>query len=390
MIEPARLTTAAGDAARPSRALPRWLTAPLIAFVLTRLLVFAAVPLADAVLPNFNDAQAFTSGNALADFAGAWNRWDSVWYLQIATQGYTFASDNPRSTVAFFPLYPLAMAALGAVAGSPLVAGLLISHVALFVALVLLYRLTALKLGDEAAARTVFYVAAFPLAFFFSAIYTESLFLLLTVAAFYAAERDQWGWAGLCGLLAATARPTGALLAPALGLLWLSKRGWSLRSALRDWPTLLWLALIPVGVLAYMVYLNATFGAPLAFMAAQSGWRKAPGLMALMGDLQLMAAGKLWPSYIVDTFFLFAGLLMSIPVARRLGLSYAVYVAVSLLIPASSGVMSATRFVLVLFPLFMLLGAWGRRRWLDVPLRVLSLTLLPIGTMLFLKWVFLG
>src|SRR2546421_710494 len=89
------------------------------------------------------------AGNALvAVFA----RWDSVWYLAIARNGYPGA-DGPRT--AFFPLYPLLVRAGGATPVSPLLAGALISTACFGAALVLLHRLTALELGTEAAGATV-------------------------------------------------------------------------------------------------------------------------------------------------------------------------------------------------------------------------------------------
>ncbi len=101
----------------------------------------------------------------------------------------------------FFPLYPLLMrwggAALG---GHPLLAGLIVSLAAFAGALVLLYRLARLELGEDYAWRVVLLISTFPYALYFSAVYTESLFLLLSVGAFYAMRRGPAGWVAVVRL----------------------------------------------------------------------------------------------------------------------------------------------------------------------------------------------
>src|SRR5207248_6926983 len=105
--------------------------------------------------------------------------------------------------------YPLVARAAGWVVGSAVLGSLLVAVAALAVALYLLRRLVVLDAGERYARGALLVTALFPTAFFFSAIYTESLFLALTVAAFYAARRQRWALAGLCGGLAAATRNTG-------------------------------------------------------------------------------------------------------------------------------------------------------------------------------------
>ena len=114
-------------------------------------------------------------------------RWDSVWYLTIARDGYA----HIRERMAFYPLYPLLMHVLGWVVRSDLVAGVLISLVAFAVALALIQRLVALDFGDEVATTTVLLIAFCPVSFFLSAVYTEPLFLALSVGCIYAARRER-------------------------------------------------------------------------------------------------------------------------------------------------------------------------------------------------------
>ena len=126
---------------------------------------------------------------------GVWTRWDGQWYLKIATQGY--AKDD--GSAAFFPLYPWLVQVMGWLAQERYIwAGILVSSVFFLAALILLHRLVRLDFHPADAGRTVFYLAAFPMAFFFWAVYSESLFLFLAVGALLAARTQRW-WLGRLG-----------------------------------------------------------------------------------------------------------------------------------------------------------------------------------------------
>jgi len=253
----------------------------------TRLLVWAAAmatiaifgenTVARHVLDPLGVTPAAHSG-VLNAFLAPGARWDSVWYVLIASHGYF----NPASTN-FFPLYPLLVGAGDRLLDSPILVGIAISVSSAVAALTLLYRLALLDLDEPAARMTVLLVSFFPASLFLSAVYPTSLFLLLSVGAVYAARREQWAVAGLCGGLASAARSNGILLAGVLALLYLyGPRGrapmhqragawWRPRFPIeRD---IAWLALVPAGLLAYLGYLLVAHGAPLApFHAAGTDW----------------------------------------------------------------------------------------------------------------------
>src|SRR4051794_16992430 len=155
--------------------------------------------------------------------------WDAGHYVGLALHGY----DQPLRA-AFFPLYPLLARAVTAPLDSPIAGALAISLASFAVALYLLHRLVALEAGERYARGALWVVALFPTAFFYSAIYTESLFLALSIGAFYAARRERWWLAGVCGALASATRNTGLLLVVPLLLLPAAQR----RSKL-------WVALVP-------------------------------------------------------------------------------------------------------------------------------------------------
>lgn len=199
--------------------------------------------------PGFDPA-GVTGGPLFAPAA----RWDAVWYLVIARHGYV---DDPSA--AFFPLYPLLLRGLG---GS-VAAGILLSCACLLVALAVLRELTALELGDEAARWTVLMLAFSPMAFFLSAVYSESLFLALTAGAVLAVRRERWAWAGVRQLVAgaggriyfpqAAGDPMAIARINVVLALWLPLVGIALAGVLRRLP------------LAYGAYVVASLAVPLSY-----------------------------------------------------------------------------------------------------------------------------
>lgn len=349
-------------------------------------------------------------GNALAAPAV---RWDSNWYVDLASHGYRHEGVEP----AFFPLYPLLMRGLGELTGSVVVAGVLISLAAFLVSLVLLSRLTALELGETAGRRAVVLVAFFPTSLFFSAVYTEALFLALELGAFYAARRGRWAWAGLLGGLGAATRNTGALLAIALLVLYLygpradrepdAPGAAGLRPRFRLRADVLWIGLVPLGLAAYLVYMQAHFGDWLAPLHAQEHFRR-----VFEGPLSALWLGaeKAWdgagailrgdpigaPARKIAQFIVAVGALVAtVGVLRRLPAAYGVYTVVAMVailsFPYPPGPLaSSARYIVVIFPLFMWLG-WrlsDRRLYATVVVAFAGMLVYTAG--MFATWHFVA
>jgi hypothetical protein len=381
-----------------TRAIPYWLTVPLIAFLVTRLVVFAGAYLSDAVLPMVQNDEP-------RDVVGIWERWDTVWYRDIVDNGYSF-DPTEKSSVAFFTLYPLLISIIKPVIGNTVAAGLLVSNLALLFALILLYRLTEAKFENRAtAARTVFYIASFPTAFFFTAAYTESLFLLLSVGAAYAAHERRWGWAALCGALCAATRSFGVLIWVLVVLEWLASHDWTLSTvrqpgswrrlgnAVRnDFRTLIVIGLIPVGLLLYMIYLGIQFGDPIAFWTTQAAWGfvSIGPLAVIVRDIGRVTRGELPYFTYLNILAFLAVLCACISIGRRMGAGYALYALLSVLLPMFSRTESMIRYILVVFPVFMMAARWGRTAWVDRIWRIVCLPFLALFTALFVKGVFIG
>lgn len=337
-------------------------------------------------------------------------RWDSVWYLTIAEHGYGDAHSHAQA--AFYPLYPLLMRGLGWVVGSALVAGILISLACFVVALVLLHKLAALELGERDARGTVLLVAFFPTAFFFSAVYSESLFLLVSVGAFLTARKGRWAWAGALGGLAALTRNSGVLLLVPLAILFLQQERHGRRRQV------LWLALVPLGLALYLGWSALVLGDALAPYHAQALWLRhfeplgaaVGGVRAAWLGLRQLVHGSPTPRYFGenggDPFqvagdslmllgFLFFAVLACIGALRRLPLAYGAYAAVALAMTLSypldaQPLMSLPRYIVVLFPLQMWLARWsGERGGLERAVGV-SAVLLGLFAAHFAHWGFVA
>ena len=124
-----------------------------------------------------------------------WAHWDGVWFLRIAANGYA----DPHSP-AFFPLYPAVVRGVGWLLGGGSEVGGIVLSLAVFAGCcALLFALVNADLGPRVALLSVVYLALFPTSFFFQAIYSEGLFLLLTLACFFFARDGRWWLAGLAG-----------------------------------------------------------------------------------------------------------------------------------------------------------------------------------------------
>jgi len=344
-------------------------------------------------------------------------RWDSVWYLAIAQDGY---GDHTRA--AFFPLYPGLADVVGLPFGSALVGGLVVSGACFLAALCAIHRLASIELGETFARPAVLLVAFFPMSFFFSAVYSESLFLACSAGAFLAARRERWLWAALLGGLAAATRSIGVLLV--LPLAWLYLRGPRSIGPRPGWRYPLrwsaaWLLLVPVGLGVYLSYLAANGIDALAPFHVQEAWLRhfsAPlggvwdGARAAWDGVRQLASGSRTPVFFGgaggDSFqvagqnimlfaFLALAVLALVGVLRRLPFAYGLYVATALLLPLSYPVsaqplMSLPRFLAVLFPLHLWAASWAQERGRLTTILAGGAVLLGLFTAQFAVWDFVA
>jgi Gpi18-like mannosyltransferase len=359
-----------------------------LTFVVTRLPLVAIAEIASVVIGQRPGVHYAASTNPLL---AVWGRWDAEHYLTIATEGYSGVEP------AFFPLYPFLIRLVAMLTGSHLVAGLLISNAASFLGLLYLYKLIEHEYNRHVALRSTFYIAIFPTAIFFSAVYSESLFLFLTVASFYYMRERRWITAGVFGFFAALTRSEGILLAAPFIIEWFVAAREGKGEFFRYWIAnlvrpLVGLALVPLGLAVYMGYLWALRGDPLLFSHVQAHWGRelAWPWVSVINAFHKIAHSHAQQTVSTQTQELAFTLLMVAMLIvgfRRLRFSYSVYMALSILVPMSTAsLMSMPRFALVLFPMFALFGLWGARPAFNNAYVAFSLPLLGLFTVLFAEW----
>lgn len=326
-----------------------------MAFVFSRLFLWAVA---------WMSYHAFRHGEfGIAKGDVLWNlllRWDANWYSSIIESGYSYVAGK-ESNVAFFPLYPLCVRAFRWLTHAPVpLAGFLLSNTFLLGAVVLLHRLVRLDFPEPSPvpARTVWLLLFNPVAFFHAALYTESLFLFLSLGAFFAARQRRWALAGLAGGLLATTRTNGILIG--LPLFWEAVVEPWRRGELRLGPATracLWLTLVPLGLAAYCAYLYFNFGDALAFAHAQSaGWNR-----TLSWPWRTVLDARYYPGVYQRLFYgsgAIALIALIVGFCIRVRMSYLLYAVVTILLLLCSSMLEGLpRYLSVLFPLPLVLAA---------------------------------
>jgi hypothetical protein len=233
-------------------------------FVASRLLILVAAFVAEALIPRNPLLDPGADGPILRSLTS----WDGWYYLGIVRDGYQADPvSGAYSNIAFPPLYPMLVRLLSfPIKGSEGIVAILISNVAFLIALGLFVRLGTPYLGRRRATMAAGLLVIYPFASVFAMAYTESLFLLLMVAAFLAAERGHRAWAGIFLALTVLCRLQGIALILPLAIVMLRQDGWRPRASLG------WLLLGPLAGAGFLGYIASITGTPTAFLDAQQAW----------------------------------------------------------------------------------------------------------------------
>ena len=345
-----------------------------------------------------------------------WSHWDGEHYVALAAGGYLQPPENVSP--AFFPLYPLLMRSVAELFGGPVSEGALslwgplVSLLFLPLALFFVYRIAEDGFGEQVARATTLALAFFPTTFFLNCAYTESLFLALSAGSLWACRvRKDLLLACVLAALAGATRNVGVFLMAPLFIGWL-----------RDVRYYRWrgvyLALAPSGLIVYAGYLWWRFGDPLLFYTDQGKWgRQAAGPLATAGRVWEAAVEgsarlldpRLWADPSLGNlanhleeannlynlmFFVFAGVVL-IAGLWELPPDLSVYTfllvaPVTLFGPPQSPHMGTPRYVLVAFPLFIMLGLLSKNRPAFVGWLVFSTASSLVLCALFVSWRFVA
>lgn len=342
------------------------------AFLASRLALVVLGPMTIGLFPPRPDGLVgpgmptpdFPPADVWRSFLSVWERFDALWYLRIAEEGY----GRGDGSAAFFPGFPLAVRAVSTfLGGHPFAAGLLVANAAFLAALVVVHRLTADERGEETARATVLALCWFPTSMFFLMPYAESLFLLGAAGAFLAVRRDRWDGAALAGLVAGASRSVGTLLVPAFLLeAALRLRRGGVRAARAP------LAAAVGAAAGFVVYLAWPAGWRLrAAIDVQSTWSREPtppwttAVDAVRSAVRLLGEGAngYWMLDLVIVAAVVAG---AVWISPRIRPPMLVYLWGSIVVPLSlpfpgRPLMSVPRFALTMFPAFWGMAELARR-----------------------------
>lgn len=296
-----------------------------------------------------------------------WQRWDTLQYQAIAERGYQ-AFD---SALFVPPLYPLLMRGLGnLLGGKTLLAGFILSNIFGIAALMAFQRLVVYEFGDiKRGRRAILYLLSFPTAFFIFAAYTESLFFLSATLCLFYLRQEKYLAAGLWGAVAALSRLPGALIIiPAIYAAWTA---WRKTRNLRPW---LAPALISAGAAIFPLYTWLGMGlSPLAPITTQSS--RFHGGLTVPGWNIISSVKQIWLGIYpvtnsLDLFFTLLFIAGTVAVVKKMPMLYSVFtlsfMALYLFrIAAVYPLLSNSRYVLALFPVFMLASKWGEKPWVN-------------------------
>lgn len=321
-----------------------------------------------------------------------WANFDGEHFISLAQFGYQ------EYTQAFFPLYPLMMSVVMYYPGEtlPLLAksGLIISTISFATALILFYKLLKLDYSSKFSLGVILLLLLFPTSFYFNAVYSESLFLVLILGSFYFFRKQRFFWAFVFGFLACVTRVFGILIFISF-LIDLFVYKIPLKKSF-------WIFLIPLGLISYMFYLYLSVGDPFAFYNLQLivGEQHQRGIVVypqiIFRYLKIITSADLSPLFTTIILELAVGIMFfCLPIVgffKKIRLSYLFFAFFGFLLPTIQGSFSSLpRYVLVLFPSFIVLALMLKE--LPVKFKVvlggLSLTLLIIETAFFLRgyWV---
>lgn len=352
--------------------------ASLVPFLITRalLLVVGFVSPLFLAVSDFQEAAVVDRGWGFTPLRliDMWARWDSGWYLFTIKNGYSMGeSVFVTSNLPFFPVFPLIVKALTfwipaqiATDAFLLAVGIVVSNVLLFAGVVVLYKLVKHYFSKQVATTSLWFFLVFPVSFFLSSFYTESTFFFFSVVSLYAAVKGKWGVAAAAAMVVSATRPLGGLIGLPLVLEYMSQRDWKLKKLDLN---VLWFALVPMGLLAFLTYMYWLTGDFLAPVKAQAAWGR--GTSDPFTSFVFPAAS--W-EYLTpfDQLFgisaLVTGVAMLVEKSKRYWM-FGSYVLVMILPAFFTGTMdSVTRFVAVLFPFFVywayLLQKNTKTRWI--------------------------
>jgi hypothetical protein len=329
-------------------------------------------------------------GIGLSSLSYRFRKWDPSWFLSIAHHGYQ-TSGVRRPAIAFFPLYPALVRAVMVVFRKDVVAAYAVSAITSVVGHTAFYR--ALKARPTVAAgatSSVLLLLLWPTTIYFSLLYAESLYLMLTAGFLYCLFNERVAWAAVAAGLAGLTRQPGFLCLVPLSLWVLTDvdRRWRLRIR-KVW----WVGVAALGYATFLLINRIVYGHWFSFvevLRTHWGKRSAPLTETIPDAVRFLWSPNWyfsWPD-ITDYLLVLVSLAVlgawPISCRRRFDrcrwILFAWGAAQWILIASSSsripgvGWISSTRYLMLVLPIYVAIGDLARdRRSITYPLGAVGL-----------------
>lgn len=342
----------------------------IIAFIIWRLLLFIPIGIAENLLP-YRPNQEFTNILNKLDsesiinnlFLYPWANFDGVHYLTIANNGYT-------TEARFFPLFPILISLATLMSSSieyAFLAGLLLSNLFFLGSLLILFKIVKDQYSKETAKTTILALLIFPTSFFFAVIYSESLFLFLTLLSFYFAQKKKWLFASIAAMLLVSTRFVGIFIIPALIYEYLVQQKSLKFKNYLSITAIIFSSL--TGLVAYSIFNYLKWGNMTYYLTAHTELSNGRTSSSLVIPIQTLfryfkilttlptAHFEWWIALLEVSSFILGSILLLVAWRKKVNLSFLIFAVCAFSLPSLSGTFSGLpRYMLVIFPAFIALS----------------------------------
>lgn len=360
---------------------------PILISLTTKIIILYSIPLlASHIIPGFKSVNIWET----------WNVWDARHYVAIATSNYHWASNDEAVLIGFLPFLPLTMYLFKFVFHtSVLASGYFVSAISTLLLSFILYKLVLLDYPKKVGVLSVLMLFIFPTSFFLHIPYTESLFILLTVSAFYFARKKYYWISFLCVGMATFTKISGLALIPAIFIeILFYQKEFFRKKGIDKWIFIILGLLISVSGLLIFLYINYyIWGDPFYFNIVKKQFHSihfAPFGQGLIGAFNALfyrvGIEKFMLGYAQIAAFAL-GLIMSIYTLIKIRFSYGIFMIIVLWLSYSSSFWSGMpRHILPLFPMFMVLALFSRQVIFKYLWILFSISMLIFFAIIFIQW----
>ncbi len=372
----------------------------ILLFLFWRIALFVVGYLGYFSLPNYPETLFYDN---LHPVFSMWMPFDAGWYVRIAEEGYGFSTQAP----AFFPLFPLVISAfkkiLFFVDIDTRIIAFFVANLFTLGTCIFLYKLVIEQVKDkDIAYRSVKYLLLFPMGLFLATSYTEPAFLFFATSSFYYLARKKNVFAVVLASLAAVTRSVGVVMFVPIIFVLIKNLVKNKKYTLRTIAHIVLSLLIITMPLAYMFYLYTTQGDFLAFFHAQDsgGWGKTLGFGAINELFSHIKTLFSFHFFLPDGHYIYtfmrAGLLLiflaiTLIGVKKIPVRYTIYSVLVLIFPLAGGnLLSMNRFVMLAFPVFILLALSTKNKYIDDVISITMAVLLGLFTVMFVNGYWVG